>query len=330
MCRKLLFRISCVGVFVLVVGSTVADAALFMYRVDSGHPNTPGSKRIVRCNLDGTNETVLLDDNSLPGFLDPADLWITGGKMYFGTNGDDKMYRADLDASNVEVLSSSNTDVRALAVDEGAGKIYWSNGAGGVAGDGTLERANLDGSGQETLISGMSFPVAIEVDPAGGMLYWGMNNTAIGDKISRASLTDLDGSAYASLVSAGKVEDVIASVIQPSGLDIHDGKLYYTDQQTAIGVANLDGTDDTTLITLTNLVQAMNTKVFFGKLYWPQVYQDEFVKRANLDGTEAEELYTLPLVTNPMAVFVVPEPSCFLLGAVGLLFCGLSRGIRRR
>src|SRR5688500_9114857 len=72
--------------------------------------------------------------------------------------------------SPVTILSSVNglVEPRGIAVDAGAGKIYFADN-----GTKAIRRANLDGSQLETLIStGFTFPSDLELDLSNGHIYW--------------------------------------------------------------------------------------------------------------------------------------------------------------
>ena len=66
--------------------------------------------------------------------------------------------RANLDGTQVETLFSVHT--MGLALDLGAGKIYWTEWI-----DDGIQRANLDGSQVETIVVGLGWPKDIALGP---------------------------------------------------------------------------------------------------------------------------------------------------------------------
>jgi len=113
-------------------------------------------------------------------------------------------------------------------------------------------RANTDGSNATTIVDGLSSVWDITTDIDGGKIYWADSGTG---KIQRANL---DGS---------EVEDVVVGLAKPFGLalDVEAGKVYWT--------------NSTFLARRTALNRNEPRKV--GK-----------IQRANLDGTEVEDLVT--------------------------------------
>ena len=106
-----------------------------------------GTNKIQRANLDGSQvEDLVTTGLRIPGELA---LDVGAGKIYWTDYGTDKIQRADLDGSNVEDLVTTGLRVaKGLALDAAAGKVYWSD-----SGTGKIQRASLDGSGVEDLVS---------------------------------------------------------------------------------------------------------------------------------------------------------------------------------
>ena len=106
-----------------------------------------GTNKIQRANLDGSNvEDLVSTGLRIPGELA---LDLAAGKIYWTDYGTDKIQRADLDGSNVEDLVTTGLRIaKGLALDVAGGKIYWAD-----TGTGKVQRANLDGSDVEDLVS---------------------------------------------------------------------------------------------------------------------------------------------------------------------------------
>ncbi len=225
------------------------------------------------------------------------------GKMYWTapatTKHRPKIQRANLDGTQVEDLVTLITGIDVplgLALDLGAGKMYWTNYD-------KIQRANLDGSEVEDLITtGLEHPFDIALDPGGGKMYWtDRGSISGGRKIQRANL---DGTQVEDLVTWTGFNPIVHS---PTGLalDLDRGKMYWLDDgfgggRHNIQRANLDGTqvEDLTrgegLITPTFLALDPGG----GKMYWTDRGTTKFrakIQRANLDGTQVEDLLTLQL-----------------------------------
>ena len=106
-----------------------------------------GTNKIQRANLDGSKvEDLITTGLRVPGELA---LDVGAGKIYWTDYGTDKIQRADLDGSNIEDLVTTGLKIaKGLALDVAAGKIYWAD-----SGTGEIQRADLDGSNVEDLVT---------------------------------------------------------------------------------------------------------------------------------------------------------------------------------
>ena len=86
-----------------------------------------------------------------------------GEKMYWTTNVESRIVRADLSGSNIETVLE--TPSSRLELDVGAGKMYWTNGSG------TINRANLDGTDVELVYVSSNGCRDLAIDPFGGRIY---------------------------------------------------------------------------------------------------------------------------------------------------------------
>jgi sugar lactone lactonase YvrE len=155
--------------------------------------------------------------------------------------------------------------------------MYFSDGAGG-----DIRRANLDGSGQVTLISGLVRPIGPTLDLAGGQMYWA--DTGAGD-IQRANL---DGSGQTTLVSGLPPADPDGPSAYPPALDLARSQMYWTDgTNSGPGVlrrANLDGSEQTILVTGLRGSRGVALDLAGGRMYWSDWTAGD-IRRANLDGS---------------------------------------------
>ena len=177
-------------------------------------------REVFQVNVDGTGNTPIYS-----GFFpDDVVLDLSSGHLYIADGGGTApgdigfIERIDLDGANpVTILSTPATrKPRGLALDIGAGKIYWTESSnGGIPGpgapwEGSVHRADLDGTNIETLVTSGDvgedmFPWGIALDVKNSKMYWADINTG---KIRRA---DLDGS---------NVEEVVTGLDSPQGLDL--------------------------------------------------------------------------------------------------------------
>ncbi len=209
------------------------------------------------------------------------------------TYGDSKMYwtdkdagiikRADLDGSSIENIISGLAQPRGIAIDITCGKIYWCERGDIPHLVAMVRRANLDGTDIETLVSGLHVPLDIALDIDEYQMYWVDRGT---DRIYRANM---DGSD----------KEVILSGVDARGiaLDLEDGKIYWTcitNQYGGVGHrsirrSNLDGTGEETILGELGTPDDIALDLEYGKMYWTDQNTHK-VQRANLDGTDVEDL----------------------------------------
>lgn len=148
-------------------------------------------------------------------------------KMYWGESGAGKIRRANLDGTNVEDLISGLV-FPAIAIDEGARKMYWTTGADIFQ----IHRANLDGSNAELVLESFFGPsIGLALDVGAGKMYFSFESDAGCGGLRRANV---DGS---------EIEDLPLMVCASGALalDLSNGKVYTSLPQ--IRRANLDGTN---------------------------------------------------------------------------------------
>jgi len=187
--------------------------------------------------------------------------------------GGSALRRAGLDGANITTIVSDRAS--GIALDVPGHRVYWTNNL-----DDVIRCANLDGTDVEELVTGvLNDPLGIALDVPGGKMYWAEISS---HKIRRASL---DGSDLEDLITIG--------LLAPGriALDTSEGKMYWTESTGArLGRANLDGTDAE--IILDHPVsgpRGIAIDVLAGKLYWVEITTGR-IRRANLDGTQVEDI----------------------------------------
>src|SRR5262245_48381451 len=197
-------------------------------------------------------------------------------KIYFTDVGGPQslIHRSNLDGTNVEDLVTSGlTNPFAIALDVGAGKMYWTD-FGGMS----LKRSNLDGSDIQTLGSTLMPPTGIGLDLSAGKVYWAEET-----RIRRANL---DGTIK---------EVVIANLgfVYGMALDQNAGKIYWTDTATSkIQRANLNGSAVEDLVTgLAGIEVPFGVALDLdsGRMYWTEWFYGK-VQRSDLDGSNIVDL----------------------------------------
>ena len=231
---------------------------------------------------DATGQTA-----SLTFTITVTDTSVASKYIYWASWSLGKIQRANLDGTNLQDLVTGLTWPRDVALDIAGNKMYWVD-----AGANKVQRANLDGTNLQDLVNTQGQPFGVAVDTTNGKMYWSIWNPG---KIRRANL---DGT---------NVEDFVTGLSEPEDidLDLSRGKIYWTDTVTnKIQRANLDGSNVEDLVTVgLSHPLGMALDVAGGKMYWTNTSLHpgpwpglDKIQRANLDGTNVEDLVTTGLV----------------------------------
>jgi len=165
---------------------------------------------------------------------------------------DGSIFRSDLDGRNMTTIIAPGDTFTAkqLQIDKPNGKLYWCDREGM-----RVMRANLDGSKIETLVDtsrGDPRPgadpnkwcVGIAVDADAGKLYWtDRGDPPRGNTVNRAPLD-------APQAKRPQPEIVFSNLMEGIGLalDPKRGRMFITDFGGSVYSANLDGSDQKTLL----------------------------------------------------------------------------------
>jgi len=243
-------------------GLAVDVAAGHLYWTNMGNPKANDGS-IFRSDLDGRNMTTII----APGdTFTPKQLQIDkpNGKLYWSDREGMRVMRANLDGSRIETLvDTSQGDARpgadpvkwcvGVAIDPVAGKLYWTQKGGDNAGQGRILRADLDiPRGQtptnrtdiELLYDKLPEPIDLDLDIESGLLYWtDRDRTPRGNTVNRAPLEAPRG-------RRPPPEIVFSNLMEGIGLalDPKHGRMFITDFGGSVYSANLDGSDQKTLL----------------------------------------------------------------------------------
>jgi DNA-binding beta-propeller fold protein YncE len=243
-------------------GLAVDVAAGHIYWTNMGNPKANDGS-IFRSDFDGRNMTTII----APGdTFTPKQLQIDkpNGKLYWCDREGMRVMRANLDGSKIETLvDTSQGDSRpgadpnkwcvGVAIDADAGKLYWTQKGGDNAGQGRILRANLDiPTGQtptgrtdiELLYDKLPEPIDLDLDLKSRLLYWtDRGDPPRGNTVSRAPLEAPRG-------ARPPPEIVFSNLMEGIGLalDPKHGRMFITDFGGSVYSANLDGSDQKTLL----------------------------------------------------------------------------------
>ncbi|MFJ8492815.1 3-hydroxyacyl-CoA dehydrogenase [Streptomyces sp. NPDC094038] len=118
-------------------------------------------------------------------------------------SGGGRLFSVHPDGSGRTVLVTGCRIPDGVAVDTGAGHVYWTNMGVPPENDGSVERADLDGGNRTTIVpEGVTHtPKQLHLEAADRKLYWGDRE---GMRVMRC---DLDGSNVETLVRTGEGDD---------------------------------------------------------------------------------------------------------------------------
>ncbi|MCG9126382.1 hypothetical protein JT359_02160 [Candidatus Poribacteria bacterium] len=161
-----------------------------------------------RADLDGSNVEEFLRFGLMHSSAVNVELDVKVGKMYWTDDLHDQNLRANLDASDTEMVVNDMLEPHGLALDLHARKMYWS-----ITFQGTIQRSDLNGNNIENIVTGLSFPQDIALDMRSRKIYWvDQDRKTFKSKIQRANL---DGS---------NVTDILTDLGSIGGiaLDLHN------------------------------------------------------------------------------------------------------------
>jgi len=222
---------------------------------------------VQRVDMDGSNLTTIVP---VAGTFTPKQIKLDQkhGKLYWSDREGMRIMRSNIDGSQLETLvetghgADDRRDPRkwcvGIAVDAKKGKIYWTQKGGSNAGTGSLRRANIEiPKGQdaahrtdvEILFDGLPEPIDMDLDLNKHMIYWtDRGDPPRGNTVSRAPM---DPPAGFDPKNRKDQEILMTGLKEGIGiaLDLKGGRMFVTDLGGTVYSANLNGSDQKTLLT---------------------------------------------------------------------------------
>ncbi len=254
------------GLKMLPDGIVVDVASKHMFWTNMGKAKVDDGS-IQRADLDGSNLTTVVP---IAGTFTAKQLKLEpkSGKLYWSDREGMRVMRSNLDGSKIETLVESghgDTDRKdpknwcvGIAVDAARGKVYWTQKGGDNAGVGRILRANLEiPKGQdaahrsdiEVLFDGLPEPIDMDLDLDHHMMYWtDRGDPPRGNTVSRAPMNPPRGADPKNR----KDQEILVSGLHEGigiSLDLKDNRMFFTDLGGTVYSANLDGSNQKTLLT---------------------------------------------------------------------------------
>jgi Low-density lipoprotein receptor repeat class B len=260
-----------------------------------------GASRIERTTIDGENvETILSIDKQIERYKG-IDVDAINGWVYYTTDRQ-SLRRVRVNGFDEELIlmgELGTTSIEGVAIDVANGKIYWADQAFDA-----IRRANLDGTDVEDVVvidvdgNSASRIWDVDLDLSAEKVYWTDEGT---HKIQRANL---DGS---------NVEDVRNGISEARSiaLDTVNGHIYFADVNIGVRRINLDDGQGLQTIVSDFRISGVDVDVAAGKVYWTKDYvvhdfSSGKIRRANLDGTQVEDIVSSG-PTLPWHIVVIPD-----------------------
>ncbi|HEY5748503.1 MAG TPA: PKD domain-containing protein [Chryseolinea sp.] len=200
------------------------------------------------------------------------------GKIYFSDSEGGKIWRVNIDGTEMGEIAGGFVDPQGIALDVPNGKIYWADDWDDNS-DTHIYRANLDGTEQETIVTMNDAQFrAVAVDTEHQKLYfYEVNYEAV-------YMSDLDGSNPTSIIDGPYGYSIVVD-------NKHD-KIYFGDRDAdEVKSADLDGSNVQTIVPFASRTYGMVYDEATDKLYVSGSSNGEIFV-TNLDGTEVTTLKT--------------------------------------
>ena len=215
------------------------------------------------------------------------------GKVYWSehSNSGGIIKRANLDGTNVEMLTTQLTTPQSITIDTVRKRLYWIDTL-----EGKIQSADLNGENIKTIIKRDDNVVDIDVDADGGKLYWA--------DLYSIWRVNLDGTNVETPLSGWGTRQTKGI----GGITVVDGKIYWTEHliwyRTSGNIhrANLNGTDIETLATPLGTPNSIAVDTATNKVYWANSLGG--IQRTDLNSDEVEVVVSG--ITAPGDFVLVP------------------------
>lgn len=227
------------------------------------------NKRMIRADLDGTNQEVFLEDPTI-GHVNFIQLDNTNNKVYFTETN--LLRRIDTDGQNLQTIITAGGSISGIGLNVTAGKVYWYDSS-----DDSLHRSNLDGSSPENLATVSTFNSSdMEVDPVGGKVY------IMDGQVGTIYRRNLDGSDDGTVVSSLGYSNGFE-------LDLTNSKIYISQSANVRRVNLSDGSSPLDFPTSIHGPYDFAIHTVTSKIYTTDRTQ-EGVYRSDLDGANQSQI----------------------------------------
>ncbi len=215
-------------------------------------------------------------------------------------DGIGKIKVADLDGGNMrDVLTGLSDKIADIEVDSVHSRIYWVESdppAVGPEHTAIIWRADTNGSNAEKIREAVGVSIQyIELDVEGGKIYWEEGNGMNGGKFYRA---DLNGDMPENITVGFAVYGIT--------LHISESRLYFADDTGGIQYFSFNDPDTKIEVLDCWSDGGLEIDTAGAKMYWTEWLGVNGIHRANLDGTESEQIVLGIDCTDPFDLVLDP------------------------
>lgn len=240
-------------------------------------------------------------------------LEVAGVASLYWMTASGSLWRVDVNGKNAVELVTAISGASSVATDSVGRNVFYSRGS-------AIVRADSDGANRVDVVANAGYPSGLAIDSTNRKMYWsdfngkqvmraeldGSNPTQVVGNIDSPSAIAFDathGKAYVITYNNTKLvrfnfdgtnQETIASNLGGLGVglavDSTAGKLYYATRGPNLYVANLDGSNATTLVTNQSTVYGIAIDDMAGRLYWAD-WLGTVIRSANLaDGSDSQDV----------------------------------------
>ncbi len=288
------------------IETVISTAYAMGITLNNGKVYWSDASSISRANLDGSEPEVVIADrfaHDIAVDFDGGKIYWTEGYLWAGFSA--KVWRANLDGTEIETLVTGLHGPHGISLDLVHGKMYWADNETNGGGLGAM-RANLDGTNVETLRYGAANGIVVHAES--GHVYW----TNTGGVINRLSLND------------DSISTVLTNeVYDPQGIAVDqlEGRVYWSDRIQQTGSEGLRRAfTDGTAVEQINAPMAwyefreVSIDPLRSKIYRADT---EGMRRSNLDGSDFQTVF------DPTGYVAFPPPGLAVDAARGKAYVSL-------
>ena len=263
------------------------------------------SSKIQRLSLDGSN----FQPNLITGLESASNISVGFGKVYW-IERTNQIRRANLNGSGVETIVTTSGAPRGILVDHFTrSKIYWTEQTD--ENNGKIRQAHLNGTNVKTVATLSDVPIDIGMDTMhydfnghNILLYW----TTLSGKIQRADWKGKGKRTVATGLTAPSSFALSGNIPRVVVPEFFRPALYWINRDNGT-FYQLTGTSVERFLPSVRNAISLAVDLTRDKIYWTEKTSDNTgkVRRANLDGTNIEDIKSLMGIPSDISIDATSE-----------------------